>query len=335
MKKTGLTSAEIGILWTHYMQNSMSLQILKYFNKTVDDDEIKTVVKTAIVNAESVLHEITLFFTEANLDIPVGFTEKDVNLSAPKLFSDYFMLVFLEIMGKTGLVAYALSQGVSSRKDVRDFFSKNLMNTSKLFDLCVDTAKEKGTYVNPPLIKIQKGVEFIEGKKYFKQGIPPFYKRSLNAIEITHLFENIKTNTLGVLACTAFGQTTKSREVKKFLEDGKHISEKHVRIFTKALIEMDITPSMNHDMAITDSTTTVFSDKLIMYLMSVLSASGQGNYSAASTASMRYDLVLDYQRLSVEIALFAKDGLDIMLKHNWMEEPPQALDRNQLSNIQN
>jgi hypothetical protein len=44
---------------------------------------------------------------------------------------------------------------------------------------------------------------------------------------------------------------------------------------------------------------------------------------------MRYDLIGLYQKLSVEVAAYAKDGLDIMLKNNWLEEPPQSSDRKQ------
>ena len=34
-----------------------------------------------------------------------------------------------------------------------------------------------------------------------------------------------------------------------------------------------------------------------------------------------------------EVSLYAEDGANIMIKHGWMEEPPQADDRNEL--IQN
>jgi hypothetical protein len=32
-----------------------------------------------------------------------------------------------------------------------------------------------------------------------------------------------------------------------------------------------------------------------------------------------------------EIALYAEDGANIMIKHGWLEEPPQMQDRNQLT----
>jgi hypothetical protein len=65
--------------------------------------------------------------------------------------------------------------------------------------------------------------------------------------------------------------------------------------------------------------------------MSLLSAAGVGNYTTAAAASQRNDLVITYERLSLEFAKFAKSGLDIMIKNNWLEQPPGLLDREKLA----
>ncbi|MFF2445503.1 DUF3231 family protein [Neobacillus sp. NPDC058068] len=59
-------------------------------------------------------------------------------------------------------------------------------------------------------------------------------------------------------------------------------------------------------------------------------AAGIGNFGMAIAASLRRDLGLKYASLIPEISLFAEDGAKIMIKHGWMEEPPQAEDRDQL-----
>ena len=97
---------------------------------------------------------------------------------------------------------------------------------------------------------------------------------------------------------------------------GAEISEKHVQIFGKALLENHIQPPVPHDIAISDLTTPVFSDRLAMFQMSFLSAAGTGNYATAAAASQRSDLVINYERLSLEIGQYAKDGADIMIHHN-------------------
>src|SRR5699024_12795419 len=85
------------------------------------------------------------------------------------------------------------------------------------------------------------------------------------------------------------------------------------------------------DVAISDSTTKTFSDKLIMFLTSQLMASGLGNYATAGAASQRSDLMVNYQRLSLEVSKLAKSGADIMIDHNWLEPPPGTKDRQKLA----
>lgn len=321
-----LTASEIGMLWTQYVQNTMTIQFLKYFSKTVEDDEIKSVVQFAEEFSSTVIEDMQGIFQEEELLVPDGFNEKDVNMEAPKLFTDAFILMFLSNMGKAGVLAYGASLSASSREDVRQLFSRCVTETTELFNRAVDVGLEKGLHVRPPQVDVPREIEYVEGKKY----LSPFNKRSLNTIEISHLFENIKTNMLGESICAAFAQTTTSNEIVAYMKKGEDISSKHIQTFSHILDKSEIHPPMASNSLITNSTSQTFSDRLIVFLMSVLSTTGQGNYSAASTASMRYDLVLNYQRLSVEVALYAKDGLDLMIKHGWLEEPPQAPDRNEL-----
>src|SRR5699024_9528769 len=78
--------------------------------------------------------------------------------------------------------------------------------------------------------------------------------------------------------------------------------------------------------AISDSTTKTFSDKLIMFLMSQLMASGLGNYATAGAASQRSDLIVNYQRLSLQVSKLAKSVADIMIEHDWREHPRGTLE---------
>ncbi|MCL7748283.1 DUF3231 family protein [Halalkalibacter alkaliphilus] len=330
MDKPILTASEIGMLWTHYIQNSMTIQIMKHFQSTVQDKDIKFLVEKSLMLTENVKSEIRSIFHLELLPIPYAFSNTDVNLQAPRLFTDDLMLLFIETMGKAGTPAYSAAQAVSTRSDIRGLFTKILIEYSTLLNKTIEISLEKGLYVRPPSITKPDEVEFIEGKSYFTSGLNPFHKRSLNVVEISHLFENLKTNSIGKAICTGFAQTTDNKDVKNYFIKGKETGEKHAQLFSNLLTESDVPAPVPSDVGVTDSTTRVFSDKLMMFLKSVLSATGQGNYSTASTASMRYDLIGLYQKLSVEVAVYAKDGLDIMLKNNWLEEPPQSSDRKQL-----
>ncbi|MEH7121881.1 DUF3231 family protein [Bacillus sp. JJ1773] len=92
----------------------------------------------------------------------------------------------------------------------------------------------------------------------------------------------------------------------------------------------DLPAPMGWDSAVLDTTTSVFSDKLMMYHVSVMIAAGIGNFGMALAASQRKDLGFKYASLIPEISLYAEDGANIMIKHGWMEDPPQEDDRDQL-----
>lgn len=130
MNNPNLTASEIGMLWTQYIQNSMSLQMMNYFYKTVEDTDIRDVVKKARDLTNNGKEQIAHLFHQEMIPVPDGFSDSDVDLTAPRLFTDPFMLFFLETMGKAGTLAYSVSQAASSRKDVRELFTNYLHNMS-------------------------------------------------------------------------------------------------------------------------------------------------------------------------------------------------------------
>ncbi len=320
MNKESLTANELGLLWTQYIQNSMVVQLLRYFMKTAQDEDVKSIIDEASVISTESVTVCKRLLQEDGAPVPNGFNDEDVDLSAPSLFTDAFILTCIEHIGKVGLTTHGLSLGFSIREDIRKFMGKTLNDTIELFNHCVNTSKAKGYFVSSPQVNIEDETEYVESHKYFS----PFHKRSLNTVEITHLFENTKTNLIGEVLCKAFAQTTTSKEIKSYMEKGKQISKKHRKIFANTLEESDINPALPPSGMITKSTTPVFTNRMVVFLTTVLSSAGQANYSSASTASMRYDLMFTYQRLSVEIGLYAKDGVDLMIKNSWLEEPFQV-----------
>jgi len=55
------------------------------------------------------------------------------------------------------------------------------------------------------------------------------------------------------------------------------------------------------------------------------------NYSTAAAASQRSDLMINYERLSLEVTRLAKSGSDVMIKHGWLEQPPGVKDPEKLA----
>ena len=68
-----------------------------------------------------------------------------------------------------------------------------------------------------------------------------------------------------------------------------------------------------------------------MFHIAMMAAAGMGIFAVAAAASQRSDLALNYERLSLEIGQYVKDGADIMIDHAWLEQPPGTQDKEKLS----
>jgi hypothetical protein len=127
--RTDLTSSEIATTWSAYMNDSMAKCILGYFLNTVEDEEIQSVIQLAYDIAATHVEKLTKLFQDEQLPIPSGFSSEDVNLNAPRLYTDMFMLSYINHMSRTGLLAYGGFISMSARKDIRVYFIEGLQET--------------------------------------------------------------------------------------------------------------------------------------------------------------------------------------------------------------
>jgi len=323
-----LTAAEMSGLWTQYINDTLVKCITSYFLENVSDEKVRHVIEFTLNTANQNLTMIGNIFKKDHFPIPIGFTDEDVNVKAPKLFSDTFMLVYLRHLSILTMAASSAMLGVVTRRDVVEIHKTILKKSVELQDRTRDLMLEQGTYIRPPFISIPDKVDFVE-KQQFLTG---FFgkKRSLSSVEITHLFLNIQTNYIGKTFITGLAQVAEKEEVKQLLLRGKKMAQKHVEIFSKYLLDEDLPAPMGWDTAITDTTAKVFSDKLIVFHVSGMIAAGVGNYGAAMAASPRRDIGARYASLVPEVTLYAEDCANLMIKNGWLEEPPQTDDRDGL-----
>lgn len=328
--KIRLTAAEMGSLWTNYINGTAAICVLKHFLAKVEDEEVRPVIEYALSASIKSITSLKTLFQKDYFPVPIGFTDQDVNPESPKLFSDTFVMMYLRNMSILGMAASSGALGMVTREDVVVFFKDTLKMAGELQDLTRALMLKQGTYVRPPFISVPDKVSFVE-KQQFLAG---FFgeKRALNAVEITLLFNNIQTNAIGKTLIIGFAQIAKDQEVKEYFLRGKQIAQKHMDYFSDTLKKEDLPAPMNWDTALSDSTMSVFSDKLMMYHISVMNAAGIGNYGASMSGSPRRDLALRYASLIPEITLYAEDGAKLLIKNGWMEEPPQTDDREQLIN---
>lgn len=327
----GLTSAEISGLWRTFQSDSMSIRVFKYFLEKVKDSDTRPIIEYALSLSEQHIRNITEIFNKEGYPIPQGFTDEDVDVTAPPLYSDIFCLFYIRNMSRIGLESYSLLLPQVTRQDVLDFFTGCVNTSIELTRKVIFAKLSKGVYIRPPMISIPEKIDFIDNKSF----LTGFFgeKRNMTAGEITALFLNIQSNAIGLAMLTGFAQVAESEKVRVFMIRGKNIANKHIEIFSSRLESERIPVSLPSDTFVTNSTDAPFSDKLMMFHTNLMISTGLGNYGTAMTICMRHDLQADFVRLAAETAKYGADGLNIMIDNSWMEQPPQAINHDALSNV--
>ncbi|WP_174733307.1 DUF3231 family protein [Mesobacillus harenae] len=323
-----LTSAELGSLWASYMAESAALPLLKYFNRIVKDLEIKSIVEYALDKSAEHLTTLSGVFSDEKFDTPIGFSDEDVDIKAPRLYSDTYMLYFLRNLGKNGISANGMALSMSARKDIKDLYNHFLNESVRIENETTEIMLSKGVYIRPPYMDsyhadIVENAGFLRG--WFGE------RRPLTAAEITHIFLNFTNNSFGKALLTGFAQTAKSEELRNYFVRGIELSRTIMDSFHRILEECSLPSPESWDAGISESTTAPFSDKLMLFYTVELNAIGIGNIGGSLALSMRRDLSAKYIKMIKDIGLYAEDGANLLIKNNWFERPPQAIDREYLT----
>ncbi|WP_273124578.1 DUF3231 family protein [Metabacillus sp. HB246100] len=324
-----LTSAEIGSLWTTYMTESSVIPVLSYFQQTVEDSEIKDIVSKTLTKSKEHVKTLTELFKLEKHPVPQGFSMEDVNLAAPRLFSDTYMLIFIRNLGKAGIAAHGMALSMSARKDVRDLFFLYLKEAADIEDQAKEVMLSKGVFIRPPYIDSPSEVTFVEKQSFLRGWLGE--RRTLTGAEIAHIFLNYSNNTGGKALLLGFAQTAQSEELRNHFIRGIDIARTIITKLRTLLEESTLSAPMTWDTEITNSTVAPFSDKLMLFHVSSLNAIGIGNIGGSLALSLRKDIAAKYFIILKEIGLYAEDSANLLIKNGWFERPPQAIDREQLS----
>jgi len=326
-----LTAPELSQLWEDCLSDSLIICKLRHFEQHVEDEDIAAIIQTRIEKTQQHMAFIEEKFNEIGYPIPVGFNEnEDVDVKADRLFTDHYMLEFLRQLGHISMEAYVAAVAFSTRSDMRQFFSERLQDAQQLSDEVTNLGVAKGYVSLPPSLPIPPKPDFVKKKSFLTGWFGE--RRPVTGREITLLFSNIQRNALGVATMIGYAQTTNSKVLQRFFQRGKDIANKHIEIFSSILKENDLPIPMTWDTEVTDQTSFVLSDKLMLYQTITLNSLGLSYYGLSMANSPRHDLGVHYTRLMAEIAQFTEDGTELMIDHGWLEQPPQAADRRQLMN---
>ncbi|MFD2681963.1 DUF3231 family protein [Bacillus seohaeanensis] len=320
-----LSSAELANLWGSYMSDSMNICIMNHFLSVVEDKEIEEILNHSKKLSVGHLDTISTIFKEEKIPLPQGYTKSDVVENSPKLFSDLFYLRFLQHMGRQGANINGMALGTSYRDDIKSFYLAALNESAELYNRVGDLMSVKGILVRSPNIAYPEKVEFIQDEN-FMAGYLTLHKRPLLAVEITHLSNNIEANLIGETLILGFAQVTENEEVKSYCQKGIRLSREIISSLNEILSDDKINAPFTWESALTNSTTSPFSDKLIMGLLSSLNSISIGNMGLGIGASMRSDLVAEYTSLTAQTVKYANAGTKISIKNGWIEKAPQQLD---------
>ncbi len=326
-----LTTAEIANLWTQYMNDSLSICILTHSIEKAEDKDIKEILLFALKLAESHIVKITNFFNQENFPIPKDFIlEEDVNLNAPSIFTDAFIIAYLHVMTLLGLTGYAGAVASSSREDQLDYFIKCNNETMELHKRIVDVMLNKGLYSKTSRINRPNQVDFVDGQNYLAGWFGK--KRPLNVIEISGMSFNMKKDVAKTVLELGFAQVCQTKEIQKYFDRGKKVCLNHFTTFNNILTKEDLSSPKTWVSEVTNSTVSPFSDKLMLYHIVTLVSAAVGYYGAGLAVSQRRDLAAEYTRFIAGVSLYAEDGCELLIKHGWLEQPPLADNRENLAN---
>jgi len=216
-----------------------------------------------------------------------------------------------------------------TREDIRDFFIKTLNSTVNLLTEVNNTLMEKGLYIKPPQIPTPEKVDFIKKQSYLNGFLGDI--RPLHALEITHLYDNIENNLASKALLIGFSQVAENEIIQEFFIRGKELTNKHIEISSQKLHKDNLPSPPLLDHLVSESTISPFSDKLMlahkieMFSMKIRTA-GNG-----ASLNGRRDLGRIYAKFLADIGLYVEDGTNIMIDQGWMEQPPKAIDRDNLA----
>jgi hypothetical protein len=330
-KNIPLVSSEIAGLWNTYMSDSLAIRVLSYFLKNVNDNEIRALMQQSMDLSASQITIITDIFNQEGFPIPNGYTEQDVNLNAPRLFTDAFYAAYINFMARGGMHNYTLILNQIARADIRDFFSKRVNECVDLYNKAAELRLSKGIFIRAPHVEVPKKVQYVKNHTFMTDFFGE--KRPLLASEITHIFSIIFINIIGRSITTAFGQVSKDKKVSDCLFDGKNLSSKIISELTSIFNDEDIPIPSNSDSFVTDSTEAPFSEKLMLSQVMVMSTFGISTKGMAMSESARGDLQAKYMKYLVEIMNYTKKCSDILIDNGWLEQPPQAIKHENLINV--
>ena len=322
LQNTNLTATEMGKLWASYVGNTMGGCVITYYLQHVDDTNIKKLLENALELSKYIVNTIKDYFTQCNFPVPIGFTKNDLNLKAPRLFSDEFYFHYLQYTGKAGMSLYNAGIPIITKREIRDFFGEVLQLTVEMTSDINELLKDKGLSMLSPEIPAPQQVDFIKKQNYLNGYFGD--TRPLHGLEIAHLFDDITNDATSKVLLIAFSKVARDNKLKKYFQRGKNINHKHIIKATEKLTKNNIqAPPLLEQLGI-DPNIAPFSDELMLFHKIDMFSMKIRSYANGASLNGRRDIGAMYAKFLFDVSLYVEDGANIMIDHGWMERPPEA-----------
>ncbi|TVY07955.1 DUF3231 family protein [Paenibacillus cremeus] len=288
-----LVTTNISNLWQSYITNSLYIGFNAHALQVIEDQNIRNLYERATQYAQDTITQLEGMFHEMDFPIPIGFTEADVNLKAPRLFTDEFLLYFLHTMTANGMVGYGLSLSTSVGKQVRELNKNGYNHSIELYEKSLELMLSLKLFDNFPQVPIPTTPEFVH-EQGFILNFTKDQKRPLDILEISSLFANLKTVIMHKAIAIAFSQVANLKEVRMVLRENVETLEKSIEEFASLLHNDFLTSLRLWDTNITNSNIPPYSDRLMLTLIAALISLSVSNFGSSLGVSTRIDLAPMY-----------------------------------------
>lgn len=319
---TSLSVSELTNLWNTYLGNTMAVEVTKYFIGTAKDPEIIDVLKKALDLAEFEVKEGKNFFNLTGHPLPKGFSREDVNFEAPALYYDNIIILVKYILAQNAGTVYTNALSEATRSDIRQYYLTNLTRSAQLLDDFVRIMKGKGLF-NPMIhLPIPETIEKVHKQSFVGGWLSG--DRPLNAEEIVIIVSNFTNIEVEREFLKSFVQVASSKKLKDHFERGQQIAKKHLDIFQSLLTINGLPQLPTWEAEISASTISPFSERLMLFKISLFAATTVGRYGRALATIMRKDIGVDFARLMAEVGLYGEDTLNLMIEFGFLDQLPLA-----------
>lgn len=320
------SAGEIANIWTILIGNQAHLCLLEHWLVHVEDEDVKTILQRSKDEAIYIVDQSLEFYKRAGFPDPIGFDrKKDVVPSAPRLMSDQLVLFVLQILSEYGVYGYGLAIGKIETPEVLSFFKKCLNDSADLYQSITEVIHKKGYSHQPVYIPKSQHAEFVDDKSYLAGWWGD--QRPLNAIEIDNLIFSLRGVTLAKSLFLVFSQIAIDSKIQKFCKKGKEIAGKRMERLQSLNSAENLPFQASYETEVTSSSTSPFSDRLIMFETLSLAQIAIARYGNALSNVIRRDLSTMFAFLIAETGTFLDEGLRLMIEKKWFEQPPMAAKR--------